>query len=199
MNTYTISRVKEKPDWSVIPSLEMKPVQSYPLEIRAYGQIAYDEKGLFIHLWAYEPQIRAEEPKPYGNACDDSCLEFFFCPEKEDPQYFNIEFSASGCMYLGIGSGHHDLIRLVPDYTDCLFEPTIRILNGEWSIEYFIPFSFIQKFFSGFSPKSGKTIRANCYKCGDKTIQPHFLEWNPVSVKPHTFHSPKDFGTMVFS
>ena len=45
---------------------------------------------------------------------------------------------------------------------------------------------------------SGKTIRANFYKCGDKTSQPHFLSWNPIALPSPDFHCPAFFGELNF-
>ena len=199
MKTYGIRRVEGKTDWSDIPVLAIDEAQekSAP-DVHAFGQIAYGKSALYVHLWAEEPHIRAEITSPYDEPCEDSCLEFFFCPEEGNPAYFNIEFNPNGVMYLGIGTGLHDLLRLVPDYTDRLFSPSITRTQTGWSLEYGIPFAFIRRFFPAFSAQSGKTIRANCYKCGNKTVQPHYLEWNPMPHRPLTFHWPEEFGLMRF-
>ena len=39
-------------------------------------------------------------------------------------------------------------------------------------------------------------IRANFYKCGDKTAHPHFLSWSPVSTEKPDFHRPEFFGEL---
>ena len=41
-------------------------------------------------------------------------------------------------------------------------------------------------------------MRANFYKCGDKTLQPHFLSWSPIHSEKPDFHRPEDFGIINF-
>ena len=41
-------------------------------------------------------------------------------------------------------------------------------------------------------------MRANCYKCGDCTVQPHYLAWNPPTSENPDFHRPQDFGALIF-
>jgi hypothetical protein len=51
----------------------------------------------------------------------------------------------------------------------------------------------------GFSSKeslSGKKIKANFYKCGDKTEEPHYLSWSPIDTPEPDFHVPSFFGLL---
>ena len=41
------------------------------------------------------------------------------------------------------------------------------------------------------------SVRANFYKCGDKTAHPHFLSWNPVVSSKPDFHRPECFGELI--
>ena len=43
----------------------------------------------------------------------------------------------------------------------------------------------------------GLRLRGNFYKCGDATVQPHYLAWNPVTSAVPAFHRPEDFGEIV--
>lgn len=45
---------------------------------------------------------------------------------------------------------------------------------------------------------SGKTIRANFYKCGDALKKPHFLSWSPINIEKPDFHRPDFFGEITF-
>lgn len=44
-----------------------------------------------------------------------------------------------------------------------------------------------------------KNIRANCFKCGDFTVQPHYMMWNETTSETPDFHRPQDFGRMIFA
>lgn len=196
MKEYTILR--RDADWSAIPALTMDQ-QPHPRQhnITAQAQLCYDDQALYVRLQAAETDIRGEHTGLLDEICEDSCLEFFFCPMEGDPRYFNIEVNPNGAMFLGFGTGLQDLQRLIPEHPPVL--PKITRTEAGWSVEYAIPYSFVQLFFPDFSPAPGKTMRANCYKCGDLTPVPHWLCWSIVPAEPFTFHCPAYFGTMRFA
>ena len=199
MKKYIISKCAEAPDWEKIPSLTIDEVYRVPAEwIKAYAQVAYNEEKLFVHLWAEEEEIRAEEQGPVGSPCEDSCLEFFFAPMEGDIRYFNIEYNPNACMYLGMGVNVQTLVRLIPEDMDELFFPKVNRFEGGWEVSYEVPYSFVRRFFPEFEVKSGKVIRANCFKCAEKTSRSHFITWNPVRGGKLSFHRPDCFGEMEF-
>lgn len=167
------------------------------MDIAATAQLCYDEEHIFVRLTAKEANVRAEYTGLLDAPCEDSCLEFFFCPNYDDDRYFNIEYNPNCCIYLGIGSGIHDLVRLVPG-ADIPFSPASTRTEDGWEITYQIPFEFIRRFFPDFAPKSGTKIRENFYKCGDLTVQPHYLCWNKITSNPISFHRPSDYGVLEF-
>ena len=198
MKTYTIQKCSATPDWRVLPKLAIDHAHLDPdTGIRAFAQIGWNEEALHVHLWAEETQIRAQETGPLGMPCEDSCLEFFFCTMEDELRYLNLEFNPNGCLYLGLGSGIRDLVRLVPEETvQELFDPRIARTEDGWEITYRIPVSFVRRFFPGFALKAGKTLRANCYKCGDSTEKCHYFAWSPITAQKFTFHTPENFGLM---
>ena len=167
--------------------------------IRSFAQLCWDAEALWVHLWTDELEVRAEEAGPLGIPCEDSCLELFFSPMEGDSRYFNFEYNANSCLYLGIGSCFDDLTRLVPEDAEALFAPAVNRLERGWEIFYQVPFAFIRRFFPAFEAKPGKTMRANCFKCADLSTPPHYLSWNPVVGEPFTFHRPDCFGIMRFT
>ena len=198
MKTYTILRKPAQLDWSNIPSAEISiPYRNKEIDISAIGQACYDDEALYIHLCAKEKEIRAVYTELLDPPCEDSCLEFFFCPLEGDMRYFNIEFNPNCCMYLGIASSIKDLVRLVPEAGNP-FDPHVTYTEDGWEITYTIPFSFIRCFFPTFEATSGKTIRGNFYKCGELTKVEHYLSWNQITGDVLSFHRPNDFGYLTF-
>lgn len=200
MKIYNVAKVMSAPNWGALPSLDIdNPYLTTPAGITAKAQICYNSEELHVHLSTVEANIRAEVKDPLGSPCEDSCLEFFFCPNENDMRYFNIEFNMNGCVYLGIGSNVKDLVRLFPEesFKD-IFAPDIKKTSDGWEIFYRIPYTLIRRFFPDFKVYSGKEIRANCYKCADLSEPPHYLSWNPIVGEPFTFHKSACFGNMIF-
>ena len=197
MKNYTITRACAPVNWDSIPALAIDTkLWGTETDITAQGQLCYDDSAMHIRLSAVESDIRAVENGPLGSPCQDSCLEFFFCPVEGDNRYFNIEFSPTGCYYLGFGSDRYDLVRLIPEQP--VFTPDIRRMETGWEIAYSIPFSFIRRFFPGFSPEPGKALRANLYKCGDLTVNEHYLSWNPIEQAQPDYHLSRFFAPLYF-
>lgn len=63
-----------------------------------------------------------------------------------------------------------------------------------WEVELRIPLALI---FREQQPIFPQTLRANFYKCADKTKRPHFLSWQPIPLPRPDFHRPEYFGEIV--
>lgn len=199
MNTYTIKKISETPDWSAIPSLPIDQVyKAETSPVRAWAQVAYHGSSLFVRLRAEETDIRMEENGPLASTWEDSCLEFFFSPVDGDPRYINLEITPGGAYFMGIGTGKQDLMRLIPLRPENGLQPRVAFFDGGWEVSYELPYPFIRRLFPTFAPKSGDILRANFYKCGDKTTQPHWMSWSRVEAQPLNFHTPEYFGTLIF-
>ena len=198
MRQYTITKVTGAPDWSKIPALD---VDNYlwceALDIKMKSQICYSEEGLHVHLQAWEKNIRAELTEPMSMVCEDSCMEFFFRPVEGDLRYFNLEINPNGQMYIGFGPNMPKLIRLALQEEDTLLQKKCNYTDDGWEVFYTFPVEVIRVFFPGYELKSGMKIYANSYKCGDETVKPHFIAWNPVDVAVPSFHEPEHFGLMI--
>ena len=165
-------------------------------DVKAWAKLGYDEDAFFVELQTVEKDIRAEGKAVPDAPCDDSCLEFFFCPMQGDKRYFNIEFNLNGLLFLGFGENVETLFRLVPEEEN-LFEPEPRKTADGWNIRYRVPFAFVRRFFPGFKPESGYAFRGNFYKCGDFTKIPHYYAWSEITREKLTFHAPECFGELI--
>ena len=197
MREYIINRKPAELDWDKLPVMAIDCLLwSDPLSITAQAAMCYDDEGLYVRLSAQEENIRAENTGLLGIPCEDSCLEFFFSPIPNDNRYFNIEMNPNGCLYLGFGSNRYNLVRLIARSNP--FPTEIERFDGGWQITYNIPWDFVRQFFPDFVAMPGKTMRGNCYKCGDLTVQPHYFSWNPIRLNTPEFHCPGEFGLLRF-
>lgn len=195
MEKYSIARICGEPCWEKIAPLAVGNYQwQEKMDIAMEVRICHDGENLYLRMQAWEQNIRAEHTGPLCMVCEDSCMEFFLRPQEDDLRYFNFEINPNGAMFIGFGSGRESLVRLAP--SPALFDPHTERFEGGWIARYRIPAEFIRIFFPGFAPESGRRLRANCYKCGHKTIQPHYITWNRVNSSVPSFHRPEDFGLM---
>ena len=197
MNEYRIPHTSTAQEWSCVPTLNVDNILWLPdAGVRMSQQICYDDSALYVHQYAIEQNIRAELTDPLSQVCEDSCMEFFFCPDPNSVRYFNFEWNLNGCLYLGLNDGHGCSVRLHPENICELFNFRATRTHDGWELYYQIPQNFIQLFFPEFRLRAGVSFRANCYKCGDLTDHPHYMSWNPCTSLTPCFHRPCDFGIM---
>ncbi len=196
MKQYDVVSLTEKERGTgIVTSLDCTYLQT-PDTVSARAELCAGDDALLVRMELSCPQIRAVEEGPLGMPCEDSCLEFFFCPVAGDDRYFNFEWNANGCLYLGMGTNLTDLTRLVVDDHETLFAPKIQRHADGFTLDYQIPYTFIRRFFPAFEPAG--TIRGNFYACSDLSDPAYYLSWNPIVGKPFTYHRSECFGLLKF-
>ena len=199
MREYLVKKVCGAPDWNAIPVMKVDHVMWTPdFGIAMTAQVGYDETAIYVHQRAVEKDIRAELTDLLAHVCEDSCMEFFFSPCPSDGRYLNFEVNPNGCLHLGFGHGRHDSMRLLPKRVDERFGIKTARTGDGWELTYRIPLEFLRCFYPELELKRGLTMTGNCYKCGDCTVNPHFLAWNPPASETPDFHRPQDFGKLIF-
>ena len=114
MKTYTIIRRPAELHWQDVPALAVDEcLWLPPADIAMQAQVCYDDAALYVRLSVREQNIRAEHKTPGCMVCEDSCMEFFFCPAAGDDRYFNFEWNPNGQLYLGFGPNRYDSVRLL--------------------------------------------------------------------------------------
>ena len=193
---YEIMKVASDFDWADIPALPIDRVLwTEDCGIRAQGQLCYDDENLHVHLSAAEKDIRAENTEPLSPVWEDSCLEFFFMLEGAD-NYFNFEINPNGCLCLQFGPEKTNRINIVrSDSSDYFDIHADRTADG-WEVFYRIPLEFLRLFYPEYRFEGD--LRANMYKCGDKTVHKHYLSWAPIDLETPNFHCTEFFGRMRF-
>lgn len=193
---YVVRRM-ETPDWSRIEAVELthQPWLA-PCDVAAKAQLCHDGENLYVRMEAKEADIRATLDGPLDQVCNDSCLEFFLAPDKEDQRYFNFEWNKLCNAYVGFGAQRKTRVRQILKDPAEVFMPASFETDGGWGIEYRIPESFIRMYMPEFT-LSGEAA-CNFYKCGDQTKTPHYLAWAPLTSQKPDYHRRQDFGTLVF-
>ena len=194
--SYTLS-FRNAPDWDSLPIMEAQHCGWTPESgIRAFARAFYDGEALHIRMEAVEPELRATFTGLLDHVCEDSCLEFFFAPRTDDPRYFNFEWNPLGALDLSFGYGRPNRVRQVAKDCQTLFHPAPFRTETGWGIDFSIPLAFLRIYFPDYA-FSGQAA-GNFYKCGDKTVQPHFLAWSPLRSQTPDFHRREDFGLLSY-
>lgn len=154
--------------------------------------------GILFNVRGFD--LRAHATENNGNVWEDSCCEFFVS-DPQDGTYYNFEMNCIGTMLASKRRNRNDFTLFTDAQLDRIVRLTSlekgRAIEGEsgifsWRAAMGIPFDLI-----GIGKKHlPSSLRANFYKCGDKTAHPHFLSWNPVKTSAPDFHRPEFFGEL---
>ena len=176
-------------------------VKDFPYSPIVSFNIARSEYHIFISYFVRGFDLRGVLTESNDPVWQDSCVEFFVKnPSKS--YYFNFEFSCIGTCLASKKISSTERVFTSPDTIKNIIRHTslekkaFEEKNGifEWQLIAGIPFSVFE-----IDPKKvPPMLRANFYKCGDKTSHPHYLSWNAVESEKPNFHMPDFFGELVF-
>lgn len=161
---------------------------------KVYAQIIYNDLGFEIKFTVHESEPLTEKTQHCDNIHEDSCVEFFanFDPEHSN-KYMNFEVNANGIMKAAIRTDRQNFNFLsLEDIADLNIETMIE--EESWSVSYKIKTSLLQKFYPEFDIKKSRYIKANLYKCGEKTKIKHYLSLYELKCENPDFHRPEYFG-----
>lgn len=155
------------------------------------------EEELEVRFVSYESDLRAVETENNADVYCDSCVEMFaqFDPVG-DSRYMNFEMNPNGAVYCAVNTPEGDSVTLPSERIDS-FRAAARIHKDRWEAWLHIPMSVVKEVFPGYAHKPGTRIRGNFYKCGDKTVHPHFGCWQPITWPEPNFHRPEFFRDII--
>ncbi len=201
MKAYTIKKTAAPlsitdPKWEKIEATELdfRWADCFPSPYKTVARLCHSPEGVTVRLETTEWPLRAQRTVCNEQICEDSCMEFFFTPNEEQTLYINIEINPFGVTHIGLGESRYDRRLLDIAGEGLRIETLVRFGEG-WMASYFIPYTFIDKYF----PTRTGSWRANFYKCGDLTALKHFSVWNPVDLPKPDYHRPEFFGSLVLS
>jgi hypothetical protein len=173
--------------------------ETFPYAPLCSGRIARTQDALVVDFRVSGLDLRAQNLEDNGRQWEDSCVEVFI-KDPEDDTYYNFEINALGKVLACSGADRHGRVARPAEE----MEEILRFgqLEGgpldeggiwTWRVGVVIPFELI-----GVDPENlPESIRANFYKCGDKTAHPHYLSWSPIDTPKPDFHRPEFFGELI--
>ena len=174
--------------------------ESFPYAPLCSGRIARTEDALVVDFRVSGLDLRAQNLGDNGHQWEDSCVEVFI-QDPDGKQYYNFEINPLGKVLACCGASREGRVARPAEE----MEEILRIAQLEgpqdyeggiwtWRVGVVIPFDLI-----GIDPENlPHSIRANFYKCGDKTAHPHYLSWSPIDTPKPDIHRPEFFGELLF-
>jgi len=176
----------------------------FPYRPETRVEVTNDHEYLYLHYFVKGEQLRAVTTEDQGPVWEDSCVEFF-CQVPGEKHYMNFETNCIGAMVASRRLGRDQDVQLFPPeemariQRRCTFpRQAFEERDGmfEWEVELRIPLSLI---FRNSRPVFPQKLRANFYKCADKTKNPHFVSWQPIPLPDPDFHCPEFFGEVTLT
>ena len=173
--------------------------ETFPYAPLCSGRVARTKDALVVDFRVSGLDLRAQNTEDNGRQWEDSCVEVFIKdPEKAD--YYNFEINALGKVLACYGPVREGRTRRPQEQMKKILRfahleggPLDKEGVQTWRVGVVIPFELIGVD-TGNLPHS---IRANFYKCGDKTAHPHYLSWSPIDTPKPDFHRPEFFGELL--
>ena len=190
---------------TIMDSLKKQPIattpwqSAFPYKPKVTFAMAHAEGFIFLKYYVSEKAIRALNTESNGSVYEDSCVEFFV--NFDDIGYYNIECNCIGTILMGFGPERNNRERLSAEVIHKIeFQATLNNNNKDKTVDWTMTLAIPLNVFTHHPALSlsGKTGRANFYKCGDKLPEPHYLTWSNIEFVKPNFHLPTFFGNLVF-
>ena len=147
---------------------------AFPYAPLCAGRIARTEDALVVDFRVSGLDLRALNTEDNGSQWEDSCVEVFI-ENPDGSEYYNFEINPIGKILAAKGPGRADRVkRPAGEMEEILriarFEGPQEYAGGiwDWRVTVLIPFELV-----GVDPENlPEKLRANFYKCGDKTAHP---------------------------
>ncbi len=177
----------------------------YPYSPEVRFRIAYSKEEIYLQYNVREKYIRAQYKEDEGSApYKDSAVEFFVIPGENDSIYYNLELNCIGVGTFAGGPNRKERSRFGKDVLSQIRRASTLGSEGfdtkagdfEWQITIALPIELFS--LNQIAPLSGRSVKANFYKCGDELPEKHYLSWNKVGTEKPDFHRPEFFGILLF-
>lgn len=197
-NDNVVKLLDEKGERRTIGCINWK--EQYPYHPLTVVSTAHSDTHIYIDFLVRCNYLRAVNSQNNAPVHQDSCVEFFVCPNGKLP-YYNFEFNCIGTIHAACRQDRHngtpltdaqlDSVRRYPSCGTKPFEEVEGMFT--WNLLVAIPLDLIGLKYEGKPIE----MTGNFYKCADLTASPHFLSWAPINTPEPDFHRPEFFAPIV--
>lgn len=174
--------------------------EQFPYRPLTTVTLAHSGTHIYIDFFVRCNYLRAVNYQNNSSVHQDSCVEFFVCPDGKLP-YYNFEFNCIGTAHAACRMDRHtgtplsdEQLNSIKRYPSCGTKP-FEELEGlfSWNLLVAIPLSTLGLEYNGKPIE----MKGNFYKCADLTTSPHFLSWVPIATPEPDFHRPEFFAPIT--
>ena len=191
----------EKVRYNTVSTLNWR--DQFPYLPQVDFAIAHNGRSLLIHYRVTEKRTIGTMENDLDALYKNSCCEFF-CMEKGDDLYYNIESNCLGYILMECGTERADretstLENLAEiDRWASLGRKSVGIIDSEthWELALVVPADVFWR--HNFSTLSGRTFLANIYNCVGGGDDRQYVTWYPVDTSSPDFHRPEFFHPIYF-
>ena len=203
----TIDGKLDDPAWRAAP-----PVSDFIFNWFSTGEkeateakLLWDDENLYVSWRCADRHISAYELKRHGAVSRDDCVEIFLSPNPGKVRnYYTFEINAIGTMlnrcrtdwWTGPptwdpeGVVHRTSLHGLPKKDESADD-------REWAVELAIPLANFRRDAAHTPPRDGDEWRINLMRTGGKTNAQQST-WSPIAGAQKSFHTPENFGKVVF-
>ena len=180
--------------WESIDSIQIDKINwpdKFPASVNTSAKLIHNAEGIYVKFTSDEHPVHINYKYHNGEVYEDSTVEFFIAPNKNDINYFNFEINAEGYALIGYGSGRERTRFSDIDYSQ--FKTTSDINENGFELLLFVPYSFMKEYASDIT----KEIKANLQKCCEVPDYTHYLTAYPIESEKPEFHLPQYFKDFI--
>lgn len=178
-------------NYANIASVDKINWQEFKRAPKTTAKLLYNDYGIYVYMETDEKPLLARFSAQNDRVCQDSCMEFFVRPNENNLKYMNFEFNPFGTMFLAIRTSRFDPVN--PERDKKYFNVKSYVDDKTWVLQFCVPFEFIDEAFGGHTKK----MYGNFYKCGNDTVEKHYLSYYPIKTQKPDYHRPDFFGEFV--
>lgn len=199
-----------KQEWQNVEGLNiLNHMGSYPHFFpKTKVKLLYDEEHLYGIFLVEDRFVQCVVEENNGPVYEDSCVEFFFSPDENNPLfYFNLEMNCGGVALMQFATEPRKKFNYILPSEIAQVEIAHSLPNKVfpeiqeevlWTIEFKLPFTILSRYSTISYPKPGVVWKGNFYKTASKTSNPHYITWSFIDRPNPDFHLPEFFGSLVF-
>jgi len=169
-------------------------------------KMLWDDKFLYVSYKADDKHIWADHYDTNSDTCLDDCVEIFWNPNPlAGNAYHMFEMSCLGNLLSVTNNLARNIkereSRILPPHIGQTIQGTVNNdadTDAGWILEIAIRFADYTELSGGKIPSEGDIWRVGLNRCGGK-VNEQFSQWSPSLTPKPNFHSPNDFGKIIFS